>query len=116
MAGALCQSGKIQRALVVAPLSLLGNWEDEFRRFSDFPVSATVLKGTMEKKREALKTAKAESGDGKPLAVAIVNYESAWRMEKELQAFGPDLIIADEGHKVKEGRTAQAKVLHRLGD
>ena len=116
VAGALYQADKIQRVLVVAPLSLLGNWEDEFTRFSDFPVAATVLKGTMEKKREALKKAGAESGEDKPLAVAIVNYESAWRMEKNLMAYAPDLIIVDEGHKIKEGRTSLSKCLHRLGD
>ncbi|MBQ1491008.1 MAG: DEAD/DEAH box helicase family protein, partial [Blautia sp.] len=116
VAGALYQADKIQRVLVVAPLSLLGNWEDEFTRFSDFPVAATVLKGTMEKKRETLKKAGAESGEDKPLAVAIVNYESAWRMEKNLMAYAPDLIIVDEGHKIKEGRTSQSKCLHHLGD
>ena len=115
-AGALYQADKIRRVLVVAPLSLLGNWEDEFQRFSDYPVSVTVLKGTMEKKRDALKKAAASSGGVKPLAVAIVNYESAWRMEEELLSFAPDLIIADEGHKIKEGRTSQSKCLHHLGD
>ena len=45
-----------------------------------------------------------------------MNYESAWRIQDALEAFGADLIIADEGHKIKEARTAQAKCLHYLGD
>lgn len=50
------------------------------------------------------------------LQVVVVNYESAWRIQDALEEFGADLIIADEGHKIKEARTAQAKCLHYLGD
>ena len=44
-----------------------------------------------------------------------MNYESAWRLEKDLSAWRPDLIIADEGHKIKTHNTAASKALHRLG-
>jgi len=50
------------------------------------------------------------------LQVVVVNYESAWRIQDALEEFGAELIIADEGHKIKEARTAQAKCLHYLGD
>lgn len=53
---------------------------------------------------------------GAPAELIIVNYESAWRMEKELLAYDADLVIADEAHKIKEGRTKQSKALHHLGD
>lgn len=111
IAGALYQFGKIKRILIVAPLSILGVWEQEFERFADFPYTLTVLKGTSGKKAEALQGI---SNSG--LQVVVVNYESAWRLEKELLSFNADLIIADEGHKLKEARTAQSKAMHRLGD
>lgn len=44
-----------------------------------------------------------------------MNYESAWRMEKDLTAWKPDLIIADEGHKIKTHNIAASKALHRMG-
>jgi hypothetical protein len=44
-----------------------------------------------------------------------VNYESAWRLERELAAWKPDLIIADEGHKIKTHNIAASKAMHRLG-
>ena len=109
--GALAVAGKIKRVLVVAPLSILGVWEEEFARFADFPYSLVILKGSGTKKREQLLRLSAEE-----LQIVVVNYESAWRLEDALKAYDADLIIADEGHKLKEGRTAQSKAMHHLGD
>ena len=50
------------------------------------------------------------------LQVLIVNYESAWRLEAELLKFDADLIIADEGHKLKDNRSRQSKGMQHLGD
>lgn len=111
IAGILYQFGKIERVLVVAPLSILGVWEEEFSRFADYPYTLTVLKGPSSKKAETLHTV-GRNG----LQIVVVNYESAWRIEKELLAFDADLIIADEAHKLKEARTSQSKAMHHFGD
>ena len=111
IAGILYQFGKIKRVLVVAPLSILGVWEEEFSRFADYPYTLTVLKGPSSKKAETLHTV-GRNG----LQIVVVNYESAWRIEKELLAFDADLIIADEAHKLKEARTSQSKAMHHFGD
>lgn len=106
------QFGKVDRVLIVAPLSILGVWEEEFEKFADFPYNMTVLKGTSAKKKQQL--AKLPSGTG--LQVVVVNYESAWRLEKELLAYNADLVIADEGHKLKENRSKQSAGMHHIGD
>jgi SNF2 family DNA or RNA helicase len=108
--GTLYEEGRINRVLIVAPLSILGVWEEEFERFADFSYKLIVLNGTISKKIQQLK---ALSGDG--VHVAVVNYESAWRMEKQLIDWHPDLIIADEGHKIKTHNTSVSKAMHRLG-
>ncbi|MCX4307654.1 MAG: DEAD/DEAH box helicase [Acetatifactor sp.] len=108
--GALANAGCIRRVLVVAPLSILGVWEAEFSRFADFPYFLAVLSGTGEKKRDTLRHM-----TGTALQVAVVNYESAWRMEKDLRLWRPDLIVADEGHKIKTHNIAASKAMHRLG-
>ena len=48
------QFGKVDRVLIVAPLSILGVWEEEFEKFADFPYTLTVLKGTVAKKKKQL--------------------------------------------------------------
>lgn len=97
--------------LIVAPLSILGVWEEEFEKFADFPYSLTILKGTAKKKSEQLKKL-----PEKGLQIVVVNYESAWRLEKELLAYGADLVIADEAHKLKENRSKQSQGMQHIGD
>lgn len=108
--GRLFLDKKINRVLVVAPLSIVGVWEDELRKFADFDYSLVILSGTSTQKALALKQMK-----GVALQVAVVNYESAWRLEKEIIAWQPDLIIADEGHKIKTHNISASKAMHRIG-
>lgn len=79
ISGALYNAGKISKVCIVAPLSILYVWQDEYRRFADFPYTLTVLKGTGKKKQEQLHNL---SDDG--LQIVVINYESAWRMEKDI--------------------------------
>lgn len=111
VAGCMYQYGKINRVLVVAPLSILGVWQEEFEKFADFPYSLTILSGTVSKKKEQLKNLK-----GNGLQIVVVNYESAWRLEEDLKAYNADLVIADEAHKLKENRSKQSQGMHHIGD
>ena len=108
--GALSQAGRIRRVLIVAPLSILGVWEEEFQKFAAFPYALAVLTGSSAKKLDTLRHM-----NGTALQVVVVNYESAWRLEKALTAWHPDLIIADEGHKIKTHNIAASKAMHRMG-
>ena len=108
--GRLWQEKRVQRLLVVAPLSILGVWEDEFRKFADYDYSLAVLEGTGARKVDTIRHM-----TGAALQVLVVNYESAWRLEKELAAWKPDMIVCDEGHKIKTHNIAASKALHRLG-
>jgi len=101
---------KIRRALIVAPLSILGVWKDEFAKFADYAYNLTVLQGTGARKAETL-----EGMNGPDLQVAVTNYESAWRLEKEITAWNPGLVIADEGHRLKTHNIAASKAMHRIG-
>jgi len=56
IAGALYQAGKIKRILIVAPLSILGVWEEEFEKFADFPYSWSYLRVHRQRRRSSLRT------------------------------------------------------------
>ena len=108
--GALYLAGKIQRVLIVAPLSIVGVWQEEFGKFADFEYNLAIISGTGAKKAETLQRL-----TGAPLQIAVINYESAWRMEKEIMTWRPDLIIADEAHKLKTHNTNVSNPAQLLG-
>ena len=108
--GTLYEQERIHKMLVVCPKSIVGVWEEEFRKFADFRYALTVLDGTLDKKKSAF-----EYMNGTALQVIVVNYESCWRLEKEVAKWRPDIIVCDESSKIKNPQTAQSKALHRLG-
>ena len=110
VAGELYNSGEIKKLLIVCPLSITSVWKEEFLKFADFDYELLILKGSAEKKTELL-----QKMQGAGLGVAVVNYESVWRMEPEISNWKPDFIIADESHKIKTHNIAASKTMHRLG-
>lgn len=108
--GRLVQLGNIKRLLVVCPKSIVGVWEEEFKKFADYRYALSVLEGTLSKKREVFGFMQ-----GTALQVIVVNYESCWRLEWEISKWKPDAIVCDESSKIKNPGTAQSKALHRLG-
>ncbi len=108
--GALLGANKIKRVLIVSPLSVTTVWEAEFSKFAAFEYNLKILKGNSAKKTEILKNTALQG-----LQIVVVNYESLWRIEREIVDWKADLIIADESHKIKVHSTNVSKSMHRLG-
>lgn len=110
IAGYLYLQKEINKLLIVAPLSITKVWEEEFQKFADFDYQLEVLEGPTKEKSETLRNL-----FGTKLQVAVINYESCWRMEKEIALWKPDMIICDESSKIKNPQAKQSKALYRLG-
>lgn len=119
IAGALYQYGKITRALVVAPSSVVGVWPQELKEMAGFPFRAAIMLGDKGKRLAELAALGATKPPAPPaLQVAVINYESTWRdgIFEALANWHPDLIIADESQRIKSHDASQSKAMHKLGD
>ncbi|MEG0282308.1 MAG: DEAD/DEAH box helicase [Clostridia bacterium] len=111
IAGRAYKNKKIKKLLVIAPSSVVPVWPKELEDFADFEFTVVALQGTMQKRVQALHSLDKAKG----LKVAVINYESAWRIIDEFQDWNPDMIILDESQRIKNPQAVQSKAIHKLG-
>lgn len=107
------KQGNIRKVLVVAPSSVCSVWTKEFEEYANFPFMVNVLVGSKEKRKKILK--ELEVFPSEALKVAVVNYESVWRLVEEIKQFQPEAIVCDESQRIKSHNTSQSKAMHLLG-
>ncbi|MFH1531838.1 MAG: DEAD/DEAH box helicase [Pseudomonadota bacterium] len=101
----LAQTRRIERVLVVSPVSLKAEWEEQIQRFSGRP--AQIIIGARHVRLKAYQ---------RPPFYTLVNYEqvrSDWDALNTVLT--PDLVILDEAQRIKnwQAKTADAvKLLH----
>ena len=93
----------VRRVLVVCPTSLKHQWKNEFARFSTR--DAQVIHGL----RARCQTQYREEAFCK-----ITHYETLARDADLIEAWAPDLVIADEAQRIKNWNTIAARALKRI--
>lgn len=126
----------LERVLIIAPLSVLGVWEEEITKHLGEGVPRRVirLRRNLPHKIKQIEeidlipvTITAVTNgrwDGIPisqrpsLTFVIINYESCWRaqMLAQLQKFDPQCVIVDESHRIKNPQALQSKGVYRFCD
>ena len=109
--------GKCKRVLIICPRTVMGVWIKELRKHlpADF-VDKVKLSRFYGNRKSRVAKIKRASTLGSKLAIGIINYESSWRLEKILKKFNPDIVIADESHRIKSARAKQSRAMWSLGD
>jgi len=112
IAGRMFLDGIIKKMLVVAPASVVPVWPSEFGSFAAFPHYVIPLEGPGSRKIALL-----EKWIPNPdyLQVAVINYESTWRIGEAILKWKPDLVVLDESQRIKSPGAKQSKFIHRLG-
>jgi len=98
----------IRKALIVCPVSVIENWRKEFRKFlGRDQLGIFVLNNNKMRLRDFT--------HGSAYSVMIVGYEKLRLIQDELQkGLGIDIVIADEGHRLKTAQNKSALAIKAL--
>ena len=98
----------IKKALIVCPVTLINNWRKEFRKWlGNERLGVFVFDGK--------KTRLTDFTMGKSYSVMIIGYERLRTVQEELaKGSGIDLIVADEGHRLKTVQNKCARAIQAL--
>lgn len=114
--------GKISRAIVIAPLPALPVWEEHFENNCDFvnfsyflkdvdpDLSAHVLLINYDFFAPRSKKRVLTRGKNKGSKKRYLDHT----IEHAIRDWAPEVIIIDEGHRIKKASSRRAKALHRL--
>ncbi|KFY05883.1 hypothetical protein V492_08248, partial [Pseudogymnoascus sp. VKM F-4246] len=97
----------IKKVLVVCPVTLIDNWKKEFRSWlGNINIGVMVAEN---------KTKLTDFTHGASYSVLIVGYERMRGIAEELgQGAGIDLVIVDEGHRLKKENNKAAQAIKGL--
>lgn len=102
------ESPLIKKALIVCPVTLINNWRKEFRKWLGAErIGVFVCDGTKNRLSDFTR--------GKSYSIMIIGYEKLRTVQDELKkGTGVDIVIADEGHRLKTAKNKSAQAIRSL--
>lgn len=97
----------IKRALIVCPVTLISNWKNEFKKWLG---NVRIGIFTLDNNKNNLQNFVA----GRCYQVMIVGYEKLRTISDELKKASIDLIVCDEGHRLKTATNKSAQAILAL--
>lgn len=99
----------VKKALIVCPVTLINNWRKEFRKWLG---NERIGVFVFDDKKKRL----TDFTLGKAYSVMIVGYEKLRTVQDGLsQGSGIDIVIADEGHRLKTLQNKSGQAIQSLG-
>lgn len=93
----------LKNVLIVTPSSLCNNWNKEFRHWLGFHRISPYIVNAKNKPKDYKKQARN--------SVMVISYDMIVRCPEEMEEITFDLIVCDEGHRLKNNDIKAAKVL-----
>lgn len=103
----LFNNASIHSVLIVCPKSLLANWEEEMSLWAP-ELSRLQVVPSPSVREEVWKTVWGR------VHVILTNYEQVRNLPSILQGDGPDLLIADEAHRIRNADSQTTQGIRRL--
>ncbi|CAK7903885.1 DNA repair and recombination protein Rdh54p [[Candida] anglica] len=102
-----------KKILIACPVTLLGNWKREFKKWLGMN-RVSVL--TLNSKQTAIKDKQDVKNFGKTRVyqVLIMSYEKITSCQEELKSTQFDLLVCDEGHRLKNSSNKAVQVFNGL--
>lgn len=101
--------GVIKKALIVCPVTLIVNWKKEFNKWLGAERIGVLVADNTQKIRIT------DFTHGKSYSVMIIGYEKLRSVQEELKkGGGVDIVIADEGHRLKTATNKSAQAIRSL--
>ncbi|KAL9095031.1 MAG: hypothetical protein Q9165_002633 [Trypethelium subeluteriae] len=98
----------IKKALIVCPVTLINNWRKEFKKWlGNERIGVFVA--------DDKKTRLTDFTMGKSYSVMVIGYEKLRSVQEDLKkGAGIDIVIADEGHRLKTAQNKSALAIKSL--
>ncbi|KAK5164477.1 helicase [Saxophila tyrrhenica] len=98
----------IKKALIVCPVTLIQNWRKEFKKWLGSDRIGVFVVGDKKVKLTDFTM-------GKAYSVMIIGYEKLRMVQEDLQkGSGIDIVICDEGHRLKTAQNKAAQAIRSL--
>lgn len=102
-----------KKVLITCPVTLIGNWKKEFKKWLNINRIGVL---TVNNKQNASKDKQEIKSFGKTriYQVLIMSYEKVLSCQNELSTIDFDMLVCDEGHRLKNSSNKVLKVLNDL--
>ncbi|SZF03903.1 unnamed protein product [Blumeria hordei] len=98
----------IKKALIVCPVTLISNWKKEFKKWLGNERIGVFIADNRKNKLT-------DFTHGRSYNVMIIGYEKLRSVQEELKkGHGIDIVIADEGHRLKTAQNKSAQAIRSL--
>ncbi|CDK26435.1 unnamed protein product [Kuraishia capsulata CBS 1993] len=107
------KSPPVRKVLIVCPVTLIGNWQREFKKWlGRNRISVLAIKGNQSTAKE--KQDVVNFGRTRVYQVMIIGYEKLLTLANEVETINFDLLVCDEGHRLKSGQNKALKFLQSM--